>query len=67
MLTAQGQADYLASITPNVGNGHVGSGGTDADARALSVGYPYIKDFDINENWVGIPLGMSVESLIATG
>jgi uncharacterized protein YkwD len=37
MLAAQGQADYLASIAPNIGNGHVGPGGTDADARALAV------------------------------
>jgi len=67
MLAAQEQADYLASIAPNVGNGHVGPGGTDADARALAVGYPYIEGLYINENWAGIPLGMSVESLIATG
>jgi LysM repeat protein len=67
MLAAQGQADYLASIAPNVGNGHVGPGGTDADARALAVGYPYIEGLDINENWASIPLGMSIESLIATG
>jgi len=43
MLAAQGQADYLASIAPNVGDGHVGFGGTDADARALAVGYPYVR------------------------
>jgi len=67
MLAAQEQADYLASITPNVGNGHVGPGGTDADARALAVGYPYVEGLDINENWAGIPLEMSIESLIATG
>jgi LysM repeat protein len=67
MLTAQGQADYLASIAPNVGDGHVGPGGTDADARALAVGYPYVEGLDINENWAGIPLGMSIETLIATG
>ena len=67
MLAAQGQADYLASIAPNIGNGHVGPGGTDADARALVVGYPYVEGLDINENWAGIPLEMSIESLIATG
>ena len=27
MLAAQGQADYLASIAPNIGNGHIGPGG----------------------------------------
>jgi len=67
MLAAQGQADYLASIGPNIDNGHVGPGGTDADARALAVGYPYVEGLDINENWAGIPLGMSIESLISTG
>ena len=67
MLAAQGQADYLASIAPNIGNGHVGLGGTDADARALAVGYPYIEGLDINENWAAIPLNMSIETLIATG
>jgi LysM repeat protein len=67
MLAAQGQADYLASIAPNVGDGHVGPGGTDADARALAVGYPYVEGLDINENWAGIPLGTSIEILITTG
>jgi len=67
MLAAQGQADYLASIAPNIGNGHVGLGGTDADARALAVGYPYVEGLDINENWAAIPLDMSIETLIATG
>jgi len=33
MLAAQGQEDYLASIAPNIGNGHIGPGGTDVDAR----------------------------------
>ncbi|MHA1485262.1 MAG: LysM peptidoglycan-binding domain-containing protein [Candidatus Thorarchaeota archaeon] len=67
MLAAQGQADYLASIAPNVGDGHVGLGRTDADARALAVGYPYVEGLDINENWAGIPLGTSIEILITTG
>jgi len=67
MLAAQGQADYLASIAPNIGNGHVGLGGTDADARALEVGYQYIEGLDINENWAAIPLNMKIETLIATG
>ena len=67
MLAAQGQADYLASIAPNIGNGHVGLGGTDADARALAVGYQYIEGLDINENWAAIPLNMKIETLIATG
>jgi len=33
----------------------------------LDVVYPYIEGLYINENWAGIPLGMSIESLIATG
>lgn len=67
MLAARGQADYLVSIAPNIGNGHVGLGGTDADARALAVGYQYIEGLDINENWAAIPLNMRIETLIATG
>jgi LysM repeat protein len=67
MVAAQGQADYLVSIAPNVGNGHVGPGGTDADARALAAGYPYVVGLDINENWAGIPVNSSIENLIATG
>lgn len=66
MAAAQGQADYLASIAPNVGNGHEGPGGTDADARALAAGYPYVEGLDINENWAAIPLDTSIETLIAT-
>ncbi|MDO9545193.1 MAG: CAP domain-containing protein [Pelolinea sp.] len=67
MLAAQRQADYLASIAPNVGDGHVGPGGTDADARALAAGYSYVVGLDINENWAGIPVNSSIENLIATG
>jgi len=67
MLAAQGQADYLVSIASNIGNGHVGLGGTDADACALAVAYPYIEGLDINENWAAIPLNMSIETLITTG
>ncbi len=63
MMAAQGQADYLAS-TPNFGSGHVGPGGTDADARAHALGYPEVEGLDINENWCAISEGDSLETLI---
>lgn len=64
MIAAQGQADYLASQHPNVGDGHVGPGGTDADARAAAVGYPYVPGLDINENWGMLHEGMTLDTLI---
>ena len=63
MMAAQGQSDYLAS-TPNFGSGHVGPGGTDADARAHALGYPDVPGLDINENWCAISINDSVETLI---
>jgi LysM repeat protein len=66
MLAAQGQADYLAS-TPNFGSGHIGPGGTDADARAIALGFPYVQGLDINENWGMLPEGEPIESLIFGG
>lgn len=66
MLAAQQQADYLAS-TPNFGNGHVGPGGTDADARAHALGYPDVPGLDINENWATLREGDPIESLIFGG
>lgn len=66
MLAAQMQADYLAS-TPNFGDGHVGPGGTDADARAHSLGYPEVPGLDINENWGSLPEGVPIETLIFGG
>ncbi len=64
MLAAQAQADYLASQTTQVFDGHVGPGGTDADARVMAVGYPYVQGLDINENWATIPVEMPIETLI---
>ncbi|MBM3137074.1 MAG: LysM peptidoglycan-binding domain-containing protein [Chloroflexi bacterium] len=66
MMAAQGQADYLAS-TPNFGNGHVGPGGTDADARAHALGYPEVPGLDINENWGTLREGDPIETLIFGG
>jgi LysM repeat protein len=64
MMSAQTQADYLAS-TPNFGSGHIGPGGTDADARARALGFPFPTGLDINENWGMLQEGESVQSLIS--
>jgi len=63
MMAAQTQADYLAS-TPNFGSGHVGPGGSDADARAIALGFPYVEGLDINENWGMLQEGEPIETLI---
>src|SRR4030042_5160376 len=63
MMAAQTQADYLAS-TPTFGSGHVGPGGTDADARAIALGFPYVQGLDINENWGMLQEGEPIETLI---
>jgi uncharacterized protein YkwD/LysM repeat protein len=63
MMAAQTQADYLAS-TPNFGDGHTGPGGSDADARAIALGFPYVQGLDINENWGTLREGEPIESLI---
>ena len=64
MLSAQGHADYLASIGLNVGNGHVGLGGTDADARALAVGYTYVPGLDIVEAWANANVHIQLDQII---
>ena len=51
MAAAQGQADYLASISPNVGDGHAGPGGTRAVDRASAAGYPLGPGWNVVENW----------------
>lgn len=66
MLSAQMQADYLASQAPGPVSGHVGPGGTDADARALALGFPYVQGLDINENWAAMPVGMSFTEIFNT-
>lgn len=66
MMAAQTQADYLAS-TPGFGSGHIGPGGTDADARAIALGFPYVQGLDINENWATLQEGKPIESLIFGG
>jgi LysM repeat protein len=63
MLSAQMQAEYLASQAPGPVSGHIGPGGTDADARAKAVGFPYVPGLDINENWASMPVGMSFEEI----
>lgn len=64
MISAQGQADYLASMYPDVVDGHTGPGGTDADQRAINVGFPYVDGLDINENWAFLLESTTVEVLI---
>jgi LysM repeat protein len=64
MISAQAQADYLAGMYPDIVDGHTGPGGTDADARALAVGFPYVEGLDINENWASLPADATVETLI---
>jgi LysM repeat protein len=66
MLSAQMQSDYLASQAPGPLSGHIGPGGTDADARAKAVGFPYVAGLDINENWAAMPVGMSFEEIFNT-
>jgi len=63
MLSAQMQAEYLASQAPGPVSGHVGPGGTDADARAQAVGFPYVAGLDINENWAAMPVGTSFQEI----
>jgi LysM repeat protein len=67
MLSAQMQAEYLASQAPGPVSGHVGPGGTDAEARAKAVGFPYVVGLDINENWASMPIGSSFEELFNGG
>jgi LysM repeat protein len=63
MMAAQAQADYLAA-TPNFGSGHASPGGTDADARAIALGFPFVQGLDINENWGMLQEGEPIETLI---
>ena len=67
MLSAQTQSDYLASQAPGPVSGHMGPGGSDADARAKAVGFPYVAGLDINENWASISVGSSFEELFNGG
>jgi LysM repeat protein len=64
MISAQGQADYLAGMSPGVVDGHTGPGGTDADQRAFNVGFPYVEGLDINENWASLPEDATIDTLI---
>ena len=63
MLSAQMHAEYLASQEGGM-SGHVGEGGTDADARAAAVGYAQVPGLDINENWTSLPLDADLHTLI---
>ena len=63
MISAQTHAEYLASQGDSV-SGHVGAGGTDADARAAALGYPQVEALDINENWASLPASADLNTLI---
>lgn len=63
MISAQMHAEYLASQEGSL-SGHVGAGGTDADARAAAVGYPQVEGLDINENWQILPSSADLDTLI---
>jgi LysM repeat protein len=63
MLSAQMHAEYLAA-QEGMKSGHVGEGGTDADARAAAVGYAQVPGLDINENWASMPLDADLHALI---
>lgn len=66
MASAQGQADYLASIGPNVGNGHAGPGGNTVDERAYAAGLPYVAGLDITECWAMTGLSGTLDYVIYT-
>ena len=65
MIAAQTHAEYLASQTGQY-SGHVGEGGTDADARAAALGYPQVPGLDINENWASLPASEDLDTLLFT-
>ncbi|HOJ00854.1 MAG TPA: LysM peptidoglycan-binding domain-containing protein [Anaerolineaceae bacterium] len=65
MISAQTHAEYLASQSGAL-TGHVGVGGTDADARAAALGYPQVPGLDINENWANLPASADLDVLLFT-
>ena len=65
MVSAQTHAEYLASQSDSL-SGHVGAGGTDADARAAAVGYQQVPGLDINENWASLPISADLDTLLYT-
>lgn len=64
MAAAQGQSDYLASISPNVGNGHAGPDGSRAIDRAAAAGYPLGTGWNVVECWAGTLDGVSLSTVI---
>ena len=64
MLAAQGQSDYLASISPNIGDGHKGPDGSSPDDRALAAGYPVMQGVDVMECWAWARSTVSLSSVI---
>lgn len=64
MAAAQGQSDYLASISPNVGDGHAGPDGSRAIDRAAAAGYPLGPGWNVVECWAGPPTDTSLSTVI---
>lgn len=64
MAAAQGQADYLASISPNVGDGHEGPGGSRPADRAAAAGYPLGPGWNVVENWAAGTSDTSISEII---
>jgi len=64
MAAAQGQADYLASIAPDVGDGHAGPGGTRPVDRAAAAGYALGPGWNVVENWAAARGSTSVSEII---
>ena len=64
MAAAQGQSDYLASIYPNIVNGHAGPGGNRAVDRAIAAGYPVGSDIRVLECWAYAVSSVSLDTII---
>lgn len=70
MAAAQNQATYLAntygSTPPGETEGHLGEGGSDATDRAEQVGYLVITGVQVRENWAGVDVSTSLNTLLHT-
>ena len=64
MAAAQGQADHLASIAPNVGDGHAGPGGNRPIDRAAAAGYALGAGWNVVENWAAARASSPISDII---
>ena len=65
MAAAQVQAEYLASIgSPNITDGHLGAGGTDAYDRAAAASYPLPQGVNVLECWAKENTSVSINQII---